>query len=90
MSSRPTTTTSSGSLRSWLIWLTAAFVYVLAVFHRTSLGVAGLDAAERFGVGSAALSAFTVLQVGVYAAMQVPTGLLVDRFGPRRVLLGAF
>ncbi len=89
MSSRPTTTTSSGSLRSWLIWLTAAFVYVLAVFHRTSLGVAGLDAAERFGVGSAALSAFTVLQVGVYAAMQVPTGLLVDRFGPRRVLLGA-
>ncbi len=72
-----------------MIWLTAAFVYVLAVFHRTSLGVAGLDAAERFGVGSAALSAFTVLQIGVYAAMQVPTGLLVDRFGPRRVLLGA-
>jgi len=69
-----------------LIWLTAAIVYLLAVFHRTSLGVAGLDAAERFGVGSAALSAFTVLQIGVYAAMQIPTGVLVDRFGPRRIL----
>ncbi|MDV6012141.1 MFS transporter [Haloechinothrix sp. LS1_15] len=71
---------------SWLIWFTAAVVYVLAVFHRTSLGVAGLEAAERFGIGPAALSSFTVLQLAVYATMQVPTGVLVDRFGPRRVL----
>ncbi|MBP2477174.1 sugar phosphate permease [Crossiella equi] len=60
-----------------------------AVFHRTSLGVAGPQAAERFGVGPAALGVFTVLQIGVYAAMQIPTGLLVDRFGPRRVLATA-
>ena len=57
-----------------------------AVFHRTSLGVASLEASERFGLGPAALGTFTVLQIGVYALMQVPTGLLVDRFGPRRVL----
>ncbi len=76
-------------VRSWLIWLTAATVYLLAVFHRTSFGVAGLKAAERFGVGSAALGIFTVLQVGVYAAMQIPTGVLVDRYGPRRVLTAA-
>ncbi len=89
MSSRPATTAPATPLTSWLIWLTAAVVYLLAVFHRTSLGVAGLDAAERFGVGSAALATFTVLQIGVYAAMQIPTGVLVDRFGPRRVLTGA-
>jgi MFS family permease len=56
------------------------------VFHRTSLGVASLDAVQRFGVGPAALGTFMVLQVGLYALMQVPTGLLVDHFGPRRVL----
>ncbi|RJQ80020.1 MFS transporter [Amycolatopsis panacis] len=77
------------SVRSWLIWLTAVAVYLLAVFHRTSFGVAGLHAAERFGVGAAALGTFTVLQVAVYAAMQIPTGILVDRYGPRRVLLTA-
>jgi sugar phosphate permease len=77
------------SLRSWLIWFTAAVVYLLAVFHRTSFGVAGLQAADRFGVGAAALATFTVLQVGVYAAMQVPTGVLVDRYGPRRILTAA-
>ncbi|SFQ05622.1 Sugar phosphate permease [Amycolatopsis arida] len=74
---------------SWAVWLVGAAVYVLAVFHRTSFGVAALPAAERFGVGAAALGVFTVLQVGVYAAMQIPTGVLVDRFGPRRVLTAA-
>ncbi len=72
--------------RARAIWAIAVLVYVFAVFHRTSLGVAGLDAAERFTIGPAALGIFTVLQIGVYALMQVPTGLLVDRYGPRRVL----
>ncbi|MDQ2586365.1 MFS transporter [Saccharothrix yanglingensis] len=75
--------------RGWLIWSTAVAVYVAALFHRNSLGVASLEASERFGVGPAALSTFTVLQIGLYALMQVPTGLLVDRFGPRRVLVAA-
>ena len=74
---------------SWLIWTTAVFVYFAAVFHRTTLGVAGLEASERFGLGPAQLGVFTVLQIGVYALMQIPTGLLVDRFGPRRVLTAA-
>jgi len=77
------------SARTWLIWSAAVMVYVLAVFHRTTFGVAGLEAAERFGVGAAALSTFTVLQIAVYAAMQIPTGVLVDRFGPRAVLTAA-
>lgn len=75
--------------RALTIWLIAAGVYFLAVFHRASFGVAGLQAQERFGVGAAALGTFTVLQVGVYAAMQIPTGVLVDRFGPRKVLTAA-
>ena len=32
---------------------------------------------------------FVLVQLGVYAAMQVPTGLLVDRYGPRRLLVAA-
>ncbi|MEU3768133.1 MFS transporter [Amycolatopsis keratiniphila] len=81
--------TGRATRRSWFIWFAAVTVYLLAVFHRTSFGVAGLQAADRFGVGAAALGTFTVLQVGVYAAMQIPTGVLVDRYGPRRVLTAA-
>ncbi|HEY0453652.1 MFS transporter [Actinophytocola sp.] len=72
--------------RALIIWAIAVLVYLAAVFHRTSLGVASIEATSRFGLGPAALGTFTVLQVGVYALMQVPTGLLVDRYGPRRVL----
>ncbi|MFF2657465.1 nitrate/nitrite transporter [Kitasatospora sp. NPDC058032] len=76
-----------GGRAAWFAWSIGVSVYVLAVIHRTSLGVAGLDAADRFGIGASALSTFSILQVLVYAAMQIPVGLLVDRFGPRRVLL---
>ncbi|UQX89995.1 MFS transporter [Jatrophihabitans telluris] len=70
-------------------WAVAVAVYLLAVFHRTSLGVAGLAATTRFGIGPGQLSSFVMLQLAVYAAMQIPTGVLVDRYGSRRLLLAA-
>ena len=71
-----------------MIWGVALSVYVLAVFHRSSLGVAGLLASERFQVDAGSLAFFTVLQLAVYAAMQIPVGVLLDRFGSRAMLLG--
>lgn len=73
--------------RAWLVWGVALSAYFLAVFHRSSLAVAGLEAADRFGISASQLASFTMLQLLVYAGMQVPVGLLVDRFGPRQVLL---
>lgn len=70
-------------------WSVAVVVYLLAVFHRTSLGVVGLQAASRFHISPSQLSIFVLLQLGVYAAMQIPTGILVDRYGPRRLLVVA-
>jgi len=76
-----------GRRRAWVIWLVGLSVYVLAVFHRSSLGVAGLLAAERFHIDATSLATFTVLQLAVYAAMQVPVGVLLDRYGSRALLL---
>ncbi len=72
---------------AWVVWTVGLLVYVLAVFHRSSLGVAGLVATERFDISATQLASFTMLQLLVYAAMQVPVGLLVDRYGSRTVLL---
>lgn len=72
---------------AYAVWVVALGVYLLAVFHRSSLAVAGLAATERFEISAAQLATFTMLQLLVYAGMQIPVGLLVDRFGPRRVLL---
>jgi predicted MFS family arabinose efflux permease len=76
-----------GRRRAWVIWLVALAVYVLAVFHRSSLGVAGLLASDRFDISATSLATFTVLQLVVYAAMQVPVGVLLDRYGSRTMLL---
>lgn len=73
--------------RAYLVWGVGVLAYVVAVFDRTSLGVAGSAATERFSTGAAILSTFAVVQLVVYAAMQVPVGVLVDRFGSRRLLL---
>src|ERR1700754_2698832 len=72
--------------RAWRMWGLAAAFYLVAIFHRMSLGVASLDAAERFGVTTSTIALLSTIQLGVYLAMQIPAGLLADRFGPRRSL----
>jgi MFS family permease len=60
---------------------------VVAVFNRSSLGVAGIAATERFGIPASTLAALSVVQLVVYAGMQVPVGVLLDRFGTRRMVV---
>ena len=73
--------------RAYAVWLVGLFAYAVAIFHRASLGVAGLEAQERFSAGASALSLFLVLQLAVYAALQVPVGVALDRFGSRRMIV---
>ncbi|SCL43945.1 Sugar phosphate permease [Micromonospora citrea] len=70
-----------------LVWGVAVSAYVAAVFHRSSLGVTGVDAADRFQINASVLATFSVAQLAVYALMQVPVGVLLDRFGSRRLLV---
>ena len=76
-----------GGRTAYAVWGVALATYLLAIFHRSSLAVAGLAATERFDISASQLATFTMLQLLVYAAMQVPVGLLVDRYGPRAVML---
>ena len=76
------------SPRAWLIWTIGIFAYLVAVSQRTSFGVVGLEATERFNASASAISFFTVLQLLVYAGLQIPVGVLVDRFGSRAMIAG--
>src|SRR6201991_1074967 len=73
--------------RAWVVWAVGLGAYTTAVLNRTSLGVAGLDAQSRFHVGAGTLASFAVLQLLVYAGLQVPVGLLLDRFGSLRLIV---
>lgn len=70
----------------WVIWGVGVFAYIVGVLHRTAFGVAGLAAGDRFSVSPSLLSSFVVLQVIVYAAMQIPAGVMLDRVGSRKMI----
>jgi sugar phosphate permease len=61
----------------------AVFAYIVAVLQRSSLGVAGVEATDRFHVTAALLSSLAVIQLIVYAALQIPVGVVLDRVGSR-------
>ena len=73
-------------MRPWIVWTTGLLAYIVAVLDRTTLGVSGLAAADRFSTGPGLLSTFVVLQVVVYAGAQVPAGVLLDRFGSKALI----
>ncbi|HEX4442957.1 MAG TPA: MFS transporter [Galbitalea sp.] len=74
------------SRRSWVVFGFANFAYVVAVLQRSSLGVAGVAATDRFHVSAALLSSLAVIQLIVYAGLQIPVGLLLDRIGSKRLI----
>ncbi|WP_232817937.1 MULTISPECIES: MFS transporter [Kocuria] len=71
---------------AYLIMAVGILAYFVAVAQRTSFGVASLEAADRFQATASQLSLFTMLQVFVYAGLQIPVGVLVDRFGSKAMV----
>ncbi len=71
------------SRRAWIVYAAALSAYLVAVLQRTTLGVSGVEATDRFGISATTLSTLTVVQLIVYATLQVPVGMLLDRVGPK-------
>jgi MFS family permease len=72
---------------AWAVWAGGLVVYLVGVFQRFSLSVAGVEALDRLGITAVGLSVLAVAQLAMYAATQVPVGMLADRFGYRRLLV---
>ena len=70
----------------WVAIAVANFAYLVAVLQRSSLSVASLEASQRFHIDATALASLAVFQLVTYAGMQIPAGVLLDRFGPRIVI----
>jgi len=79
-------TATATQRRVWGIYIAAVAVYFVAVVHRTALGVAGVEALNRFHLEATGLALLSVTQIAAYALMQIPSGHLLDRFGPRATM----
>ena len=87
MSTPIATRPALGGARAYMVWIAAVTAYSIAVLQRTTMGVAGLEATERFGASATIVSTFVVLQLAVYAICQIPAGVLLDRYGSRVTLV---
>jgi MFS family permease len=74
-------------LMPWAMWGIAALFYCYAWLHRVSPGVMVAELMRDFAVGAAILGNMAAFYYYAYAGLQLPIGVLVDRFGPRRLVI---
>lgn len=68
----------------WAIFIVLAIAYFFVYFHRTTGGAISTELQEYFGVGTASVALLASAYLYSYTLMQIPSGILTDRMGPRR------
>ena len=69
----------------WAMWLAAASFYSFQFFVRVSPSVMSNELMRSFAVTATALGVLTSSYYLVYAPLQLPLGMFVDKIGPRRL-----
>jgi len=66
----------------WVMWSVLAFGYLLMSFTRVSTAVLAESLTLAFNITATELGLLHSSFFYFYAAMQLPAGVLVDRYGP--------
>ncbi|QOS13577.1 major facilitator superfamily transport protein (plasmid) [Haloferax gibbonsii] len=71
--------------RRWVGWGILAIIFLLVSLHRLSTAVLSENLTRAFHLTATQLGILHAVFFIIYAAVQIPIGILVDRVGPRRV-----
>ena len=75
---------------AWLVWGLGAALYLIAFYQRVAPAVITRELTQEFRLSAAALGNLSAFYFYSYVAAQIPTGVIADRWGPRKLLtLGA-
>ena len=67
----------------WAIFAVLALAYFFVYFHRTTGGAISQTLQDAFGVTSASVALLASAYLYAYTLMQIPSGILTDKLGPR-------
>lgn len=70
----------------WIFWLIAAAYFFFDYVQQVAPSAMGHALLKSFDANAVTIGAIAAAYYYSYAIMQIPVGLLVDRFGPRRPL----
>ena len=71
---------------AFAMWGLGAVFYLIGFYQRVAPAVITSELMSEFSLGAAALGNLAAFYYYSYVAMQIPAGVLADRWGPRRVL----
>ncbi len=71
---------------AWSVWGLGAGLFLAGFYQRVAPAVMTRELSADFGLSATALGNLSALYFFSYVAMQVPTGVIADRWGPRRLL----
>jgi len=74
------------SLIPWAIWGLGALFYAYEFFLQVSPSVMVPELMKEFAVTATSLGNLAAFYFYAYATMQIPVGVLLDRYGPRHLL----
>ncbi len=72
-------------LLGWIMWGLVANLYLVGFFQRVAPAVMVNELMADFQIGAAVLGNLSATYFYAYAAMQIPSGMLADAIGPRRL-----
>lgn len=75
------------NLTRWLIFVVLILAYITVYFHRMAPGVVSGELMATFHTSGAALGSLAAMYFYVYAAMQIPSGVLADALGTRTTVV---
>ncbi len=82
---------NSYTYHKWRIWTILTFSFVMALFHRSAMGAISQDLTLALGLTASELSSLVSITFYTYALMQIPSGILLDLLGYKKMsALGMF
>lgn len=75
-----------GFTMAWVYWIIGSLFYFYQFIFRTVFSTLGNEVAVGFDISVADLSLFFATGMFAYSLVQIPGGILLDRFGTRKIL----
>src|SRR3989339_241239 len=73
---------------AWTLWIIASIFYAYQYILRVIPSIMLEDIIEQFGMNSSTFGQFSGVYYIGYSLMHLPIGIMLDRFGPRKVMTG--
>lgn len=79
--------TSSRAI-AWMIWAIASIFYAYQYILRVMPSIMLSDIMQQFDIGAVTFGQFSGVYYIGYSLLHLPVGIMLDRFGPRKVMTG--